>query len=111
MAQGFPPDTISTDLEVVGRTEQVFDLPTVMSKFLILGMPLNQVIACVTSNAARSFSEFRDYGSLRKGGVADITILELTKGTFDFVDNYKGTRTGTQKLVTRGVVVAGKRVA
>ena len=34
MAQGFPPDTISTDLEVVGRTEQVFDLPTVMSKFL-----------------------------------------------------------------------------
>ena len=111
LAQGFPPDTISTDLEIVGRTEQVFDLPTVMSKFLVLGMPLNQVIACVTSNAARSFREFRDYGSLRKGSVADITILELTKGTFDFVDNYKGTRTGTQKLVTRAVVVAGKRVA
>ncbi len=111
LAQGFPPDTISTDLEVVGRTEQVFDLPTVMSKFLTLGMPLNQVIACVTSHAARSFREFRDYGSLRKGGVADVTILELTKGTFDFVDNYKNTRMGTQKLVTRGVVVAGKRVA
>ena len=111
LAQGFPPDTISTDLEVVGRTEQVFDLPTVMSKFLILGMPLNQVIACVTSNAARSFREFHDYGTLRKGAAADITILELTKGTFDFVDNYKGTRMGTQKLVTRAVVVAGKRVA
>ncbi len=111
LAQGFPPDTISTDLEVVGRTDQVFDLPTVMSKFLTLGMPLNQVIACVTSSAARSFSEFRDYGSLRRGSVADITILELTKGTFDFVDNYKGTRMGTQKLVTRAVVVAGKRVA
>jgi dihydroorotase len=111
LAQGFPPDTISTDLEVVGRTEQVFDLPTVMSKFLVLGMPLNQVIACVTSNAARSFREFHDYGNLRKGSVADITILELTKGTFDFVDNYKGTRTGTRKLVTRAVLVAGKRVA
>jgi len=111
LAQGFPPDTLSTDLEVVGRTEQVFDLPTVMSKFLILGMPLKQIIACVTANAARSFVEFHEYGSLRKGAVADVTILELTKGTFDFVDNYKGMRTGTQKLVTRAVLVAGERVA
>jgi dihydroorotase len=110
LAQGFPPDTISTDLDGVGRTEQVFDLPTVMSKFLILGMPLNQVIACVTSSAARSFSEFHEYGSLRNGAVADVTILELTSGTFDFVDNYKGMRTGMQKLVTRVILVAGKRV-
>jgi dihydroorotase len=110
LAQGFPPDTISTDLEVVGRKEQVFDLPTVMSKFLVLGMPLNDVIASVTSHAAASFREFRDLGSLRKGSIADVTVLELTQGTFDFVDNYKGTRTGTQKLVIRAVVVAGKRV-
>jgi dihydroorotase len=110
LAQGFPPDTISTDLEVVGRTEQVFDLPTVMSKFLALGMPLNQVIASVTANAARTYREFHDYGSLRNGAAADITILELTQGNFEFVDNYKGRRTGTQKLVTRAVVVAGKQV-
>ena len=111
MKQGFPPDTISTDLEVVGRKEQVFDLPTVMSKFLTLGMPLSEVIACVTSHAARSFREFHDYGSLRTGAAADVTILELTNGAFEFVDNYKGARTGTQKLVTRGVLVAGKRVS
>ena len=110
LSQGFPPDTISTDLEVVGRTEQVFDLPTVMSKFLLLGMPLNQVIACVTSNAARTFREFHAYGSLRTGAAADITILELTKGSFDFVDNYKTKRTGTQKLVTRAVLVGGQRI-
>ena len=82
-----------------------------MSKFLVLGVPLNQIIACVTSSAARSFKEFHEYGSLRKGAVADVTILELTRGTFDFVDNYKGTRMGAQKLVTRAVLVAGKRVA
>ena len=110
LAQGFPPDTISTDLEVVGRKEQVFDLPTVMSKFLTLGMPLNQVIASVTSHAAQTFKEFRELGTLKKGAVADVTVLELTKGTFEFVDNYKGTRTAMQKLVTRGVVVGGKRV-
>jgi dihydroorotase len=81
-----------------------------MSKFFTLGMLLNQVIACVTSSAARSFREFHEYGSLRKGSVADVTILELTGGNFDFVDNYKGKRTGTQKFVTRGVIVAGNRV-
>jgi dihydroorotase len=110
LKQGFPPDTISTDLDGVGRTEQVFDLPTVMSKFLTLGMPLNQVIACVTSSAAGTFREFHDYGSLRTGAAADIAILEITSGSFDFVDNYKGTRTGTQKLVTQAVLVGGKRI-
>jgi len=110
LQQGFPPDTISTDLEIVGRTEQVFDLPTVMSKFLAMGMPLNQVIACVTSNAARTVKEFNPYGTLRPGRTADVTVLELTQGSFEFVDNYKGTRTGRQKLVTRAVVCNGKRI-
>jgi dihydroorotase len=110
LEQGFPPDTISTDLEVVGRKEQVFDLPTVMSKFLALGMPLNQVIACVTTNAARTFKEFAALGSLKRGSAADVTLLELAQGSFEFVDNYKGTRTGTQKLITKGVVFGGKRI-
>jgi dihydroorotase len=110
LKQGFPPDTISTDLDGIGRTEQVFDLPTVMSKFLTLGMPLGEVIACVTSHAARTFREFHDYGSLRIGAAADIAILEQTDGSYDFVDNYKGRRTGTKKLVTRAVFAAGKRI-
>ena len=111
LAQGFPPDTISTDLEVVGRTEQVFDLPTVMSKFLVLGMPLSQVIACVTANASQTFREFKPYGTLKTGSTADVTLLELAQGNFEFVDNYKGKRTGQQKLITRGVIVGGKRIA
>ena len=81
-----------------------------MSKFLLLGMPLNQVIACVTRNAARSIREFNAYGSLRNGAAADVTVLELAQGNFEFVDNYKGKRAGTQKLVTRATVVAGKRI-
>lgn len=108
--QGFAPDTISTDLTVAGRTDQVFDLPNVMSKFLALGMPLNQVIACATVNASRSFLEFKDLGSLRPGTPADVTILELTQGDFEFVDNYKNTRKGRQKLIERNVIMAGKRV-
>jgi len=110
LRQGFPPDTISSDLTIAGRSSQVIDLPNVMSKFLLLGMTLDRVIACVTSNAARVISEFGDYGTLRPGSVADVTILELTRGRFEFVDNYKGTRQGSQRLVTRGVIVGGTPV-
>jgi dihydroorotase len=109
--QGFPPDTISSDLTITGRTAQVIDLPNVISKFLCMGMPLNRAIACVTSNAARSFCEFNAYGTLRVDASADVTVLDLTQGTFTFVDNYKNVRTGTQRLVTRAVVMGGRKVA
>ena len=111
LQQGFPPDTISTDLTIAGRTEQVIDLPNVVSKFLLMGMPLKQAIACVTSNAARSIRELNAYGNLRSGSAADVTVLELKQGSFSFVDNYKNMRIGTQKLVARAVIVGGKKVA
>lgn len=109
LAQGFTPDTISTDLNVPGRTAQVFDFPNVLSKFLALGMPLNEVIARATRNAAQTFRELNELGSLRIGAPADITLLELAEGDFEFVDNYRGTRRGTQKLFPRGTVMGGVR--
>jgi dihydroorotase len=110
MAQEFLPDTISSDLTVAGRTAQVFDLPHVLSKFLLLGMPLPDVIARVTANAAQTFRSLNDLGTLREGATADVTVLELTEGRFDFVDNYQRTRQGTQRLATRAVVFGGKAV-
>jgi len=82
-----------------------------MSKFLMLGMPLDQVIACGTINAARSFEVFRNKGTLKIGAPADVAVLELREGNFDFVDNYKNTRPGRQRLVPRVTVLAGKKVA
>jgi dihydroorotase len=110
LQQGFPPDTISSDLNLPGRTDQVYDLPNVLSKFLALGMPLEQVIASATSNAARAIRELNPYGSLRKGAVADVVVLDLRDGNFDFVDNYKNKRNAPQKLVTVAVVNGGKHV-
>jgi dihydroorotase len=110
LAQGFAPDTIATDLTVAGRTQQVFDLPNVMSKMLLLGMSLQAVLACVTANAARTFKELNPYGSLAVGAAADVTILELGGGGYEFVDNYKNKRSGAQRLLTRGVVMGGRRV-
>ncbi|HXI29014.1 MAG TPA: amidohydrolase/deacetylase family metallohydrolase [Vicinamibacterales bacterium] len=107
---GFWPDTISSDITGPGRTFRVFDLPTVVSKFLMLGMPLTEAIACVTSHAAASVTAFKDLGTLRSGAAADIAVLDLREGRFEFVDNIDGTRTGRQKLVTTAVVMDGKRV-
>jgi dihydroorotase len=109
LAQGFAPDTISSDLDLAGHTEQVFDLPTVLSKFLVMGMPLPQIIACATANASKVFREFKGYGSLRPGSPADVSVFELAEGNFEFVDNYKTTRTGRQKLIARAVIARGKR--
>lgn len=110
LAQDFPPDTIATDLTVAGRTQQVLDLPNVMSKMLLLGMPLEAVLACVTVNASKTFRELNSYGSLAVGAPADVTILELGNDGYEFVDNYTNRRSGRQRLFTRGVVMAGRRV-
>jgi len=110
LVQGFPPDTIATDLTVAGRKEQVLDLPNVMSKMLLLGMPLKDVLACVTVNASRAFKELNPYGSLAVGAAADVTILELGSSGYEFVDNYRNKRSGAQRLLTRGVIMGGRRV-
>jgi dihydroorotase len=107
---GFWPDTISSDITGPGRTFRVFDLPTVISKFLMLGMPLEQAIACVTSAAAANIAGFKALGTLHPDSPADLAILELRDGDFEFVDNVDAVRKGGRKLVTTAVVMAGKRV-
>jgi dihydroorotase len=106
--QGFWPDTFSTDWNVMSKTTGVVDFPNVMSKFIMLGMPLSRIIACATVNAARVFPSFDDRGTLNVGAPADVAIMELREGTFEFLDNYKGTRTGRQRLFPAGAVLAGK---
>jgi dihydroorotase len=108
---GFLPDTFSTDWTPEGRTAQVIDFPNVMSKFLMLGMSIDQVVACATLNASRDFPVFRGRGTLKVGAPADIAILELREGAFEFVDNYENKRTGRQRLFPSATVFAGKRVA
>jgi dihydroorotase len=108
--QGLWPDTFSTDWNTTSKTSGVVDLPNVMSKFIMFGMPLSQIIACATINAARCFPSFDDRGTLNVGAPADVAILELRDGTFEFLDNYKGTRTGRQRLFPTQTVLAGKHV-
>src|SRR5256885_14522276 len=107
---GFLPDTFSTDWTPEGRTAQVIDFPNVMSKFLMLGMPLDKVVACATVNASQVFPVFRNRGTLRVGAPADVAVLELREGTFEFLDNYENKRTGRQRFFPSATVLGGKRV-
>jgi dihydroorotase len=108
--QGFWPDTLSTDWNAMSRSNPgVVDFPNVMSKFLMFGMPLSQVIACATVNAARAFGAFNDRGTLNIGAPADVVVLELRDGTFEFIDNYNNKRNGTQRLFPVATVLGGKR--
>jgi len=109
MQQGFLPDTISSDLSVAGLTDQVFNLANVLSKFLLLGMPLDQVIARATTKAASAIPAFRSYGTLRPGATADVAVFDLKEGDFEFVDNYTNKRVGRRKLVPYAVVMGGKK--
>ena len=110
LKKGFLPDTISTDWTDAGRTDQVFDFPNVLSKFLLVGMPLDQVIARATVNAAKVLPAFAGLGTLSVGAPADVSVLELRSGAFEFVDNYATKRTGKEKLFTSATVLGGKRV-
>jgi dihydroorotase len=110
LEQDFPPDTISTDLNNVDIHRLVFDLPTTVSKFLLLGMDLDKAIERVTSKAAAVFDYNSKIGTLMPGYEADIGIFELQDGKFEFVDCDRKTRIGDKKLVCRSVVNGGELI-
>ncbi len=106
MRAGFWPDTISTDWNVMSRTTGVVDLPNCMSKLLGFGMSVSDVVAAATVNAARTFDVFRDRGTLNVGAPADVAVLELREGEFEFLDNYENTIKGRQRLFPSETVLA-----
>ena len=110
MKTGFWPDTFSTDWNTNAHETGVIDLPNCMSKLFGYGMTLNEAIARATVNAARIFPLFNDRGTLNVGAPADVALLELRKGNFEFLDNYNNKITGHQRLFPSATVLGGKRV-
>lgn len=96
--EGFYPDLISTDLHLLSVDGPAYDLVTVMSKFLHLGMSLYDIVKAVTSQAAAAIGWSDQIGSLSKGKIADITILRLDKGEFMLEDCEDHFRTCKQLL-------------
>ncbi len=95
--QGLKPNTISTDLHTGSMNGGMKDLLNVMSKFLNMGLSINEVIAATTWDAAKAIKR-NELGNLSIGSVADITILSLRKGDFGFIDTKNKKMKGTKKL-------------
>ena len=108
LQQNFLPDTIGTDLGGLSINGPVYDLVTELSKFLAIGMSLDQVIERVTLRPTHMFNFGVEIGTLRPGTVADITILDVREGAFVFGDSTGKKRTGKQKLQSVAAIRAGK---
>lgn len=108
MRQELLPGTISSDVHQFNVNGPVFDLATTLSKFLQLGMTLEQVIERASTNAAATFGFPKGLGTLRAGAEADVAVWALDEGRFEFTDSLGSKRTGNRKLRPVATVKAGK---
>jgi dihydroorotase len=106
---GFFPNTISTDIHTGSMNAGMKDLLNVMSKFLNIGMNLQQVIQCTTLASAKAINR-DDLGHLSVGAVADIAVFTVQNGKFGFVDSGGNKIAGTKKLQCELTIRAGKIV-
>jgi dihydroorotase len=97
IAQGFYPDSISTDLHTGSMNAAMIDMPTTMSKMLALGMPLAEVIRASTSTPAEMIRR-AELGHLGEGAPADVAVWSLQKGAFRFADVAGGAVSGYSRL-------------
>lgn len=104
--QGFIPDSISTDLHITSMNAGMKDMLNVMSKFLNVGMTLDDVILRSTWHPAREIRR-EELGHLSVGAPADVSVLRLHKGDFGFVDVYGARLRGNRKLECELTVKGG----
>ncbi len=106
IAQGFVPDSISTDLHTGNVHGVVIDMVTTMNKVLNLGVPLADVIARATVAPAREIGH-PELGHLGVGADGDVAVFALDEGAFPFVDCLRSRLIGTCRLRPLLTVRAG----
>lgn len=111
-SQGWFPDAISTDMGKTPDTPYGGDLPDAMSRFLYLGLSLEQVVERVTTNPAKMLNYPEKVGTLEAGAMADVAIFDVLQGNFEFLDGRRQNppRVGHQKVVAVATVKSGKLV-
>lgn len=106
---GFGPDTLSSDLYMDNIHGSALNLLNIMSKYLCIGMPLNEVIARATMYPARNFGH-PELGNLAAGSSADVAVLKLHEGSFSYTDCGNARLDGTKKLECLMTIRNGKIV-
>ena len=108
LAQGLVPATISSDLHAYNVDGPVYDLVTTASKFLHLGLSLEDVLSRITAAPARAIGMLDRVGTLAPGAEADVTLLRVVEGTFQFSDSRRQVETGKRRIEAVSVVRAGR---
>lgn len=108
LAEGFPPDFISSDLHSGCVNGPTYDLPTTISKFLLLGMPLAEALALATVRPAAIIDREPGLGTLTVGGPADVAVFALDEAPTEFVDAMGNRRRGPRGLVPRHTITRGR---
>lgn len=110
MSAGYRPDVISSDIHQVSIHGPMFDMPTCLSKFMLLGMSLAEVIRAATERPAQVVGLQNEIGTLRPGALADLALFRLESGEFAFYDVRMNTRTGSQLLRNTLTLVNGREL-
>jgi dihydroorotase len=106
LGQGILPDVISTDIHQLAIQGPCYDMPVTLSKFLNLGMSIEQVIACATVNPAVAMRK-PELGTLNVGAPADVAMFRLEDGEFTFQDIHLNERAGGKLLVNTMTMIDG----
>ena len=108
LSQGVIPETISSDLHYYNLFGPVYSLALTASKFLDLGLGLDETMAKMTSTPAKLLGIEKELGNLRRGSLADIAVFELREGRFTFEDAMRKTVVGKELLEPTAVVKDGQ---
>lgn len=108
LQQDLAPGTISSDVHQYNVHGPVLDLATTLSKFLHLGMKLEDVVARATVNAANTFGFPKGLGTLREGSEGDVAIFQMAEGDFVLFDSVKQSRIVHRRLMPVATVKAGR---
>ena len=108
LSQSVYPGSISSDLHTYNINGPVFDLATTLSKFLHLGLSLDQVIGLATFKPAKAVGMENVAGSLQPGMIADVTIMKLDEGSFVLQDSFSKTSTSKQRIIPVQVIKSGE---
>lgn len=106
--QNFQPQTISSDLHFHNVNGPVYDLATTVSKFLHLGLSIEDALYKVTATPALALRMSNQIGTLKVGTWGDAVVFKLEEGNFELFDAHGQMRIGRQRLVPTMVVRAGK---
>jgi dihydroorotase len=110
VAEGYKPDVISSDIHQLSIHGPMFDLPTCLSKFMLLGMSFEETVEAATARPARIMGLQDEVGTLRPGALADVALFRIERGEHTFYDVHMNARRGKELVRNTLTIVNGREL-